>query len=308
MIKLVSSALLVFLALSVTPSAAANTPDGDTVVSRSPQLSLDIDAYRQLLSGRKTAELRSLAGSQDALLDRVLDLHSNRVLEKEAEGLELDQDPEVSLRLAEARQRILVAALMQRVRERVEMPDLAALAKERYALRKHEFVTEERRQVAHILLRDVSNCPCDKTPPAEQRIAKLREALLAGQVSFEDAAKQQSLDTNTAQQGGVIPQWVQRDGQTVRAFEDAVFALTKVGEIGPPLVTRYGVHLVKLLAIEPVRQLSFEEVEQQITQQLQRELVASALEKQRSMAYPDPATVNLGALSALVDELIDTAR
>src|SRR5690606_4020617 len=103
--------------------------------------------------------------------------------------------------LADARQRILVAALMQHTREQVEMPDLDALARERYLLRKQEFVMPERRQVAHILLRDRKNCPCDETPPASQRASQMREDLLAGKADFSELAKAHSKDNKTAAEG-----------------------------------------------------------------------------------------------------------
>lgn len=303
MIKFVSQTLLAFLAFSAMATAQAAAPDGDTVISRSSQLSMDVDAYRGQLEGRKLDELRSLTSSKDALLDRVLDLHSNRVLEQEAEGLKLDQDPKVAVRLAEARQRILVAALMQHTREQLQMPDLDALARERYALRKHEFVTPERRQVAHILLRDRSNCPCDETPPAAERAAQLRQELLTGKADFAELAKAHSNDNKTAAQGGIIPEWIERDGETIPAFEDAVYALGKVGDVSEPVETRYGVHLIKLVAVEASRQLSFDEVRQPLIKRLEGELVTSAFEKKRSAAYPDPRTVDLDALSALVEEL-----
>lgn len=311
MIRSVSRLLSAWLlALFVVPGALAQEAlDGGTVISRSPQLSMDADAYRKHLAGQKGTELRSLAASKEALLDRVLDIHSNRVLELEAESLGLDADPRVAALIAEARQRILVAALVQRIREQTKMPEtLDALARERYTLRKHEFVTPERRQVAHILLRDRKNCPCDKTPPAIERAAEMREELLAGTAEFADLARTQSKDNKTAAQGGVIPEWIVRNGETIPAFEDAVYELAKIGDISEPVKTNYGVHLVKLVAVEAPRQLSFDEVKPQLVRLLEGELLTSAVEKKRSAAYPDPKTVDLEALAALVRDMAASAE
>ena len=66
--------------------------------------------------------------------------------------------------------------------------------------------------------------------------------LFRSQASFEDLARQHSQD-GSARQGGDLG-WVS-PGQFVPEFEQAMNAL-QPGEMSPPVVSRFGVHLIRL--------------------------------------------------------------
>ena len=83
---------------------------------------------------------------------------------------------------------------------------------------------------------------------AEQDAAKLRAdsiytALVKG-ANFADLARRLSDDKGSASRGGDIS-WVQK-GQTVKEFEDVVFAMKK-GELSKPFLSPFGYHIVKLM-------------------------------------------------------------
>lgn len=82
---------------------------------------------------------------------------------------------------------------------------------------------------------------------AEQDAAKLRadsiyKALVNG-ANFADLARRVSDDKGSAARGGDVS-WVQK-GQTVKEFEDVVFAMKK-GELSKPFLSPFGYHIVKL--------------------------------------------------------------
>ena len=85
----------------------------------------------------------------------------------------------------------------------------------------------------------------------------------AGQASFEDLARQHSQD-GSARQGGDLG-WVS-PGQFVPEFEQVMNAL-RPGEVSQPVVSRFGVHLIRL---EERRQAALSEREQR---DMARELV-----------------------------------
>ena len=100
-------------------------------------------------------------------------------------------------------------------------------------------------------------------PPDDDQLrtragASVREvlALLAKEPGrFEELARERS-DCSSAAAGGSLGQL--GTGDTVREFEDVLVKL-KPGEIhSEPVVTRYGVHVVRLDAFEPGRPLPFE--------------------------------------------------
>ncbi|PAP77890.1 peptidylprolyl isomerase [Rubrivirga marina] len=82
------------------------------------------------------------------------------------------------------------------------------------------------------------------------RANALRDSILAGQISFGDAAAQYSEDPSAASNRGDIG-WI-TGGRTVLAFEDAAYD-TPVGEVSEPVRTRFGVHLVHPTAREANR-------------------------------------------------------
>lgn len=91
----------------------------------------------------------------------------------------------------------------------------------------------------HILLRPHAQMSQEQ---AIARLASFRQQITSGQASFEDLARQHSQD-GSARQGGDLG-WV-GPGQFVPEFEQAMNAL-KPGEMSPPVVSRFGVHLIRL--------------------------------------------------------------
>ncbi|MEO7938773.1 MAG: peptidylprolyl isomerase [Burkholderiaceae bacterium] len=123
----------------------------------------------------------------------------------------------------------------------------------------------EQARVSHILLRPTA------TLSEADAIAKLedfRRQIQSGQANFETLAKEFSQDTS-ASQGGDLG-W-SGPGRFVPEFEAAVDALAP-GEIGPPVVSRFGVHLIRVTARRTV-QLSARE---------QREAVRAMLREKKS--------------------------
>ena len=92
---------------------------------------------------------------------------------------------------------------------------------------------------SHILLRLSAALSADA---AVARLATVRDQITTGKTTFEAAARQFSQD-GSASQGGDLG-WA-LPGQFVPEFEEVMNAL-KPGEISPPTVTRFGVHLIRL--------------------------------------------------------------
>jgi len=92
----------------------------------------------------------------------------------------------------------------------------------------------------HILLRTSAQLSAEA---AGRRLEELRRQILAGSRTFDDAARQLS-DDGSAANGGDLG-WA-GPGQFVPEFEDAMNRLP-LGGISPPVVSRFGVHLIQVL-------------------------------------------------------------
>lgn len=96
-------------------------------------------------------------------------------------------------------------------------------------------------QVRHILLR---NDPKRSTSEAVAQLAEFKKRMQAGTADFAGLARDNSQD-GSAKQGGDLG-WG-RPGQFVPEFEEAMNRLGP-GEISDPVVSRFGVHLIQVVA------------------------------------------------------------
>ena len=92
----------------------------------------------------------------------------------------------------------------------------------------------------HILLRTSQQLP---TEAATRRLAEMLRQIEAGTRTFEEMARQSS-DDGSAANGGDLG-WA-GPGQFVPEFDEAMNKLP-IGGISPPVVSRFGVHLIQVL-------------------------------------------------------------
>jgi peptidyl-prolyl cis-trans isomerase SurA len=118
----------------------------------------------------------------------------------------------------------------------------------------------EKINARHILIRVATSSNDEKEAQAFAK--QLREDILAGKISFEDAAKKHSTDQTTNEKGGDLG-WFESEQLQVPTFREAAKTL-KPGEISAPLKTQYGFHLVRLEERRDPRQLTLERDWQQI--------------------------------------------
>jgi len=154
-------------------------------------------------------------------------------------------------------------------------------------------------KASHILVEDI--------PTA----AKIREEIVSGKISFEDAAKKYSLDQSSKNKGGELPliQW----GRTVPTFQKIAFEL-EPGKLSDPIETEFGVHLIrvnervaqKVGTQEEMAPSLRQEVRRQKEQERMKEFV-SQLEKNANLQWNEDGLKQLDELiAASVGKDIDT--
>ncbi|MCB0782301.1 MAG: peptidylprolyl isomerase [Flavobacteriales bacterium] len=157
-------------------------------------------------------------------------------------------------------------------------------------------------KVAHIMLRSTEQDDSTRQADAERRIREVYGKLLAGEVSFDDAALRYSEDEATSTKGGELPMF--GTGKMIEEFEDVSFALSEDGEVSAPFRTRFGWHIVKRLEYKPPP--SFEqarpELKAKIAKDSRAEVTRQAFLARLLQEYGYvPYTGNLKAVSALLD-------
>lgn len=103
-------------------------------------------------------------------------------------------------------------------------------------------------RVAQILFKVPADADEAAIAAIKDQAAKLRGEIIAGKITFADAAKQHST-APSGQSGGDIG-WIERHRPMPEDFAKIAYAL-KRGEVSEPLVSSFGVHLVTVLEEKP---------------------------------------------------------
>jgi peptidyl-prolyl cis-trans isomerase D len=153
------------------------------------------------------------------------------------------------------------------------------------------FTTPEQRKASHILISFGADKAAAKKK-AEDIYAQLQKG-----GNFAALAKANSDDTGSKNNGGSLG--VVRKGTTVPAFEDALQALSKPGQISEPVETVYGWHIIRLDELMPAHTAAFEDADtQKQLLDLYRQRDAERRFEELSKKLEDTAFENSNSLDA----------
>jgi peptidyl-prolyl cis-trans isomerase C len=195
-----------------------------------------------------------------------------KALVQEARAKKLDQTPVIKTRLAMQEDQVLANAAYQELGN--SKPDAAAV-QAYYTAHKSEWETVKGR---HILIRfKGSQVPLklnQKDLTEEEALAKVKDlrAKIAGGAKFADLAMAESDDTGSGANGGDLGEFSK--GQMVPEFDAAAFA-QKVGEVGEPVKTAFGYHII---LVEARLTKTVEEARPEIESHMKPDMAQAGLE------------------------------
>jgi parvulin-like peptidyl-prolyl isomerase len=132
--------------------------------------------------------------------------------------------------------------------------------------------------VSHILLRPEADDGPAAIPDLVKQAEAIRQEITSGKLSFAEAAVKHSAGPS-GKEGGRLG-LIARRGTMVEAFSRAAFAL-EVGQVSPPVTTRFGVHLIRCDEIKPGSK-QWTEVREELEKALARELLDRLARSQQS--------------------------
>lgn len=154
---------------------------------------------------------------------------------------------------------------------------------------REEFAREER-ELAHILLTISPNANAQERQATRDKITAIRQQITNNPDKFTELAQQYSQDPGSKANGGNLGK-VSR-GVMVKAFEDAAFSL-KQGELSDIVETQFGLHLIRVNAIE---RPDFAAVKDDILTRLQRQQAnrqyRQKIEELGEIAYQNPSNLD----------------
>ena len=130
-------------------------------------------------------------------------------------------------------------------------------------------------RVSHILVRIDDNAP-NGEDLAKRKVADIYNEIQKESTIWEEIVKNYSEDPASSQKGGILP-WFSV-GSMIPEFEMAAFSLTEIGEVSPPIQTRYGYHILRLEGKKPFD--SFESMEESIRSRILRDSRSSMIQSQ----------------------------
>ncbi|MGH8765204.1 MAG: SurA N-terminal domain-containing protein, partial [Burkholderiales bacterium] len=142
-------------------------------------------------------------------------------------------------------------------------PVTDAELKAAYEARAGRSAGAEQRHASHILLKTKAE--------ADKVLAEARQS----PQRFAELAKKFSQDSGSAENGGDLGM-VTRGSLAAKPLEDAIFSL-KNNEIGGPVQTEFGYHVVRVSAIQAGKERPFEEVKKEIAAELAQQKGAKKL-------------------------------
>jgi peptidyl-prolyl cis-trans isomerase C len=120
--------------------------------------------------------------------------------------------------------------------------------------------------------------------------------------SFEEVAKEKSIDVQTAKNGGELGYFV--EGRMVKEFSEAATKL-KVGKISNPVKTKFGWHIIKLEDRRPAQIPSLDDVRAQIVQELSSEAIGNYM---KNIVADANVEYNFAAPATEVEESTEEAE
>lgn len=133
------------------------------------------------------------------------------------------------------------------------------------------FGQPEERQARHILLQLDPAAPEAEVQKVMARAQELVAQLRKDPGRFAALAKEVSQDPGSAARGGDLGYFGR--GMMVKAFDDAAFA-QKQGEVGEPVRSDFGVHIIEVTAIKPATVRSLDQVRSEVTAELRTQAAA----------------------------------
>ncbi len=196
--------------------------------------------------GQRGQSLMNPQGKQlmlEQLINRALILASAR-----RELVEFD--PEFKNQLAILKDELLTKFQINKILKDVKVTEEEV--KKYFEENQEQFNRGETVNASHILVE------------SEEKANQIKDEIENGSITFEEAAKKYS-SCPSGESGGNLGEFSK--GRMVKEFEDAAFSL-ETGVVSVPVKTQFGFHLIKVLAKSESSMLGFDEVKDQIKEQL----------------------------------------
>ena len=188
------------------------------------------------------------------------------VLAKEAQRRGLDKDPEV----VRTMKQVMIQKLLKDQFDKQRMEDISdEECKKFYDAHPEQYNKPEEVRVSSILVKDQATAKKVMDDPRIKGVDNQQ---------FRNLVAEYSQDLATKDRGGDLRYFDAKTKDVPKSIVDAAFALTNIGDVSPPVKTEQGVVILKLTGRRKALVRTFDEVKQQIRNQLYRDKRQESME------------------------------
>lgn len=195
---------------------------------------------------------------------------TNKKIARQAETLTPDTHPEIYWEYVTMIRGAQRKFMIDQFVKNIEVPDMTALAKERYETQKEKYaLVPERRISSHILFA----CPpgvCSRAKTKAEAQTVLDE-LRAG-ADFVEMVHTHSGDPGTREKDGKFDKWMMLGEPGVTPpYSGGLFEIKEIGDYSELVSSQFGIHIIRLDGIEEAHFRPYAEVKDKIIADLEAE-------------------------------------
>ncbi|RJO63055.1 MAG: hypothetical protein C4523_21505 [Myxococcales bacterium] len=245
---------------------------GDVVASING-VNIYLSDYKERME-KQSPYIRARYGSLDKKKEFLDNIIRFELLAQEAIKKGYDKDPEVIQSAKQVMTQKLMRTEFEDTAKRDDIPE--AELQKYYDEHKDEYQKPAMRRASHILLKVAEGAPAADWAKVEKKARQiLREAQekKTNPNGFRTLAQQYSDDDATKGRGGDLGYFSSSEegGPMDKALSSAVFALDNVNDIGGPIKTPLGYHIVRLTGKRDAINRTFEQVRGQIQHRIYKD-------------------------------------
>jgi len=195
--------------------------------------------------------------SGDRVKQILVDLVLNSQLTADAIEAGFDKG-DVQFRMKLAAETELATAWLDFYVESQPDADYRAMAHEYYLLNPEKFETKPSRDVTHLLVSTEERSEEEAKEIAQSFLDQVK----SDPAVFDQLVLEHSEDPSVHSNKGHF--MAVKKGDMVKAFEESAFSLQNQGDFSDLVQSEFGIHIIRLDKVHPVRTMSFEEVHEQL--------------------------------------------
>lgn len=229
----------------------------------------EAEVNEMIASLRQRGQNYDNAQGREMILEQLI---SNKLLLLDAKKNMYEYNAEFKAQMEKVKEDMLISFAMAKTFEAVK-PATEEEIQKFYEENKANFISGESVNASHILV------------DSEEKANELLEKIRKGEISFEDAARENS-SCPSSENGGSLGEFTR--GQMVPEFDEAAFSMV-AGEVKGPVKTQYGYHLIKVNSKNESKTYELDEIKDQLVGMVNKEKQQNAYQRkinQLKILYP----------------------